>query len=177
MRLRLIPVLSVALALAGSGAPAQAQNCEAPPGSAAVDQYCEAIPEGGGSQSGNDFQRERATSGAAATPSGDSPGLPAGTATALESAGQDGEAVAKLAAGGAGRTTASEDAAEPAGEVAGATASSDDVSSSPLKAVSASVQNGPVAGSLLIWALLGSTIAVLALGWIRYRRSGTDTPE
>ncbi|UUY02894.1 hypothetical protein LRS13_19740 [Svornostia abyssi] len=51
------------------------------------------------------------------------------------------------------------------------------MSGSPLKAVSASVQNGPVAGSLLIWALLGGTFAVLALGWIRYRSRGTDAPE
>lgn len=175
MRSRLLPILLALAALATWSAPAQAQNCEAPPGSAAVDQYCEAIPEGGGSQSGNDFQRERATSGSGTT-EGDATALPAGTATELEAAGQDGEAIAKLAAGGTTGTT-SGGSADASGDVAGATASSEDVSGSPLKAVSASVQNGPVAGSLLIWALLGSAFAVLALGWIRYRSRGTDAPE
>lgn len=175
MRSRLLPILLALAALAMWSAPAQAQNCEAPPGSAAVDQYCEAIPEGGGSQSGNDFQRERATSGSGAT-EGDATAVPAGTATELKAAGQDGEAIAKLAAGST-TGTSSGGSADASGDVAGATASSEHVSGSPLKAVSASVQNGPVAGSLLIWALLGSTFAVLALGWIRYRSRGTDAPE
>ncbi len=178
MRLRLVIALAAALVPSIAAPAAQAQGCEAPPGSAAVEQYCEAIPQGDGSQSGNNFQREasESTPGGGGTngQSGGNPALSAEAARELQSSGADGEAVAELArASGGGPTGASD---EEAGEVAGTVAQSEAASGSPLKAVSASVENGPVAGPLMIWALLGATLIVLALGWMRFRRNHTAAP-
>lgn len=177
VRTTLLPL--AALAALMSAPSAQAQDCEAPPGSAAVEQYCEAIPEGSGSQSGNEFQRERATQGG----EGDAGGgqrnnaFSADTASKLESEGTEGAAVAALVgqssrSSGSGSTGSAGTTND--GGVAGAQASGGEASTSPLKAVSASVVNGPVTGPLLIWALLGSTVAVCGLGWIRYRGSSPD---
>ncbi len=187
MRLRPVIALLASLLAAIAAPTAHAQSCEAPPGSAAVEQYCEAIPEGDGSQSGNDFQRESsgsAGSGASSNgPSdGGSPGLSDEAAQALQNGGADGAAVSNLARasrGGEGSSGSSAGAATEAGEVAGTAAQSGEASGSPLRAVSASVENGPVAGSLMIWALLGATLVVLALGWTRFRRTDTtpSTPE
>ena len=183
MRLRLVTALLAALLAVVAAPSAHAQSCEAPPGSAAVEQYCEAIPEGDGAQSGNDFRREAAESvsgGGGTNGQGGSgnPALSVEAAQALESAGADGEAVADLARASSGGQSASSNgnAASEAGDVAGSSASSDEASGSPLKAVSASVENGPVAGSLMIWALLGATLVVLALGWMRFRRTDTTLP-
>lgn len=166
MSTRLLTI-TLAAALFTPAAPAAlAQNCEAPPGSAAVDQYCEAIPEGGGSQSGNDFQRSAAGSAAEGTGGASSP-LSAAALRALRAAGAEGAAVEELAR--TSRATRGGGSAA-AGDVAGVSAASDDVSGSPLNAVSASVENGPVAGPLLIWALLGATLALIGLAWVPYRR-------
>lgn len=176
MRTRLVFAFLLSALLVVEAPSAHAQSCEAPPGSAAVDQYCEAIPEGDGSQSGSDFRRQSAES-SAGREQDDGSALPAAALKQLQSAGSDGGSVANLA-------RAARDTRQPlpggnneAGEVAGATASSDAGSGSPLKALSASVQNGPIAGSLLIWGLLGSTVAVLSVGWIRHRGGDTDAPD
>ncbi|MBJ7328680.1 MAG: hypothetical protein JHC95_02215 [Solirubrobacteraceae bacterium] len=156
----------------------QAQTCEAPPGSSAVDQYCEAIPEGGGSQSSDDFNRSD-NSGAVAGSSSGGGGGTGGTsgqtaspaAEELEAAGADGAAVSgltKTSGASATKTTTSQ------GAVAGDTASSEP-SGSPLKAVSASVENGSTVGSGLIWGLLAVTLVLAALGWVAYRRH--DNPD
>ena len=183
MRLRLVIALLASLLAVTAAPAAHAQGCEAPPGSAAVEQYCEAIPEGDGSQSGNNFQREASESAAGGGSTngqsgGESTALSAEAAQALQSSGADGEAVAELArASGGGQTgTPSDSTNDETGEVAGTVAESDEASGSPLKAVSASVENGPVAGSLMIWALLGATLVVLALGWMRFRRTDATPP-
>ncbi len=184
MRPRLVIALLASLLAIIAAPAAHAQSCEAPPGSAAVEQYCEAIPEGDGAQSGNDFRREATDSAAGGGGttgqggSGDSTLSPEAT-EALESAGADGAAVADLArASSGGRNTSSNgSSASEAGDVAGSSATSEEASGSPLKAVSASVENGPVAGSLMIWALLGATLVVLALGWMRFRRNDVTPPS
>ena len=65
-----------------------------------MEQYCEAIPEGGGSQSGNDFQRDAAATGGGGTGGGgrrQQPRFrPADVTEALEAAGADGAAVREL---------------------------------------------------------------------------------
>lgn len=168
-------VLTIAV-LVPTASPALAQDCEAPPGSAAVDQYCEAIPEGSGSQSGNDFQRNAAGASAGGNDGG-SP-LPPATARDLRAAGATGAAVEQLARASRGEAASGGGASGPAGEgtgdVAGVSASRDDVSGSPLKAIPASVENGPVAGPVLSWTLLGATVAILGLAWVGYRRRGDD---
>lgn len=183
MRSRLVIALLASLLAATAAPSAHAQSCEAPPGSAAVEQYCEAIPEGDGAQSGNDFRREATESAGAGGGTNGQDGSGGSTLSpeateALESAGADGDAVADLArASSGGPNTASNGTSEAeAGDVAGSSASSQEASGSPLKAVSASVENGPVAGSLMIWALLGATLVVLALGWMRFRRTGAPPP-
>lgn len=183
MTIRLITASLVVALLTLTASPALAQTCEAPPGSAAVDQYCEAIPEGSGSQSGADFQRSAGSSSSDGTSgSGTGSGLSDDTARELRAAGSAGAAVEQLSR--ASRAKAPSGGSTAQGDVAGVDAASDDVSGSPLKAIPASVENGPVAGPVLVWALLAATLALLGLGWVAYRHrddgvagSPSDTRE
>src|SRR3954470_17625881 len=90
------PFLFVAIAVLGSllGSPAMASEsrCQAPPGTAAVDQYCETVPSAGGGQS--------------ASPSGHAPlTIDKRTQRAIAKAGPDGVALDRLLVGHAGRVS------------------------------------------------------------------------
>ncbi len=172
--MRRLIVLLIATMAATPGL-AQAQRCEAPPGTSAVDQYCEAIPDANGTQSAQDARSQEAgTSGA----------LDARATRALEAEGADGQAVLGIASrsssagsipidseknqgGGAGSSETaaagldSEAAATPGGE--------QQPSANPLRAVTSAVTNGDVMGQGFAWILVA--IAVLALGgrWIAFR--------
>lgn len=161
---------------------AAAQRCEAPPGSSAVEQYCEAIPDAGGSQSGDSFARDSGRQ----DPGGNVKNVPAGTQRTLRKSGKDGAAVVGLVAassggGGGGDGPGPDSGAKSTNEVGGVkgeTASSADPSGNPLKAVSASVENGATVGGGFIWALLVVTLLMAAVGWLAFRsgysRGGDD---
>lgn len=150
-------------------APALAQRCQAPPGSSAVEQYCEAVPEGGGTQSGDDF----AGSGGRQDPGGNVNGLSRSAQRELRTKGADGAAVVGLVAASSGGNNdggGSSGGTGPRGSVKGEAASGAGTpSGSPLKAVSASVENGATVGGVFVWALLGVTLLILGLGWISFR--------
>lgn len=174
-------VLTAAICTCLPGA-ALAQRCEAPPGSSAVEQYCEAIPEGGGTQSGDDFQQSRGDGSSSGDDSAS--GVSEATQQELSDAGADGAAIVGLAAGSSGGGTGGSggasgpgsDAGESGeqGAVRGASAQGSEPSGSPLKAVSASVENGATIGGVFIWALLGITLLVAALAWATFRGRGND---
>jgi hypothetical protein len=140
---------------------AGAQSCKARPGSAAVEQYCEAIPSASGDQ-------------LSAPDSQTSPGgraVSSSTAATLRKAGPDGAAVLSFVGGqarGAGNKT-------HASTAAGASAPIDASlprapSNNPLKAVASAADTGPTAGGGLVWVLLGGAVAVAGLGWRVFRR-------
>jgi hypothetical protein len=166
MRAVLLSIL-VLLALA---APASAgtTNCVAPPGTAAIEEYCETVPSATGNGGG----------GASATRP-----VSSSTRAALRSQGADGQALAGLLrsdgngtaaapAGGSkasGQGSSAKGASSSRGTVDGASASQDEPSSNPLHAVTSAVQAGPTLGGGLIWGLLGITALMLAAAWLRLR--------
>lgn len=170
-------LLLSALFLLVLAAPASASttNCVAPPGTAAIEEYCETVPSATGNPSG----------GARAPHP-----LSGSTQAALRSQGADGKALAGLLrsdgsapAGGASSSSASSSSssssggggagggggAKSRGGVADTSASQDEPSSNPLRAVTSAVQAGPTLGGGLVWALLAITALILAAAWLRLR--------
>ena len=155
-------VLSMLLLLAVA-APAMAgtTDCVAPPGTAAIEEYCETVPsatgdKGGGVRSAQPLDRS--------------------TRSALRAQGADGQALAGLlrsdgsSAPGTGATTSkASKGAGSSGGTAGTGASQDEPSGNPLHAVTSAVEAGPTLGGGFAWALLGITALMIAAGWMRLR--------
>jgi hypothetical protein len=167
--LRRLPLLLiVAFCLAPASASAQAGRCQAPPGTSAIDQYCEVVPDGTGGSS---------TSG----PGPKTPGLSRAAQAALSRQGADGSAVVSLAGGGssaparssAGGQSPSQEKDQdprPAGDhdVSGSGESRKGVLRAA--ASSASQETQRIGGAFII-VLLVALIAMGAWGWLRFRRS------
>ena len=153
--------------------PAQAApKCQAPPGTGAVDQYCEVVPGAAGPKSTGLGGRGRA-------PRAPAPGgIPGGTSRALAGGQPDGGVARVLGApqSAAGRAAAkpktgrdgkgkARDAAEPAsgGNVLGA--------------VGKAIENGPQIGGGFSWALILIALAMAAVAWFAYRRRGSAGEE
>jgi hypothetical protein len=166
--------LTCALLLgAGLLAPAASaqRDCQAPPGRAAIEQYCEVLPSAGGDRSAGD---RRGGSGRDA--------LPRSVRRQLDQAGAAGHAIAGLAGGSVGADEARGGRSRDGrtGEGAGGGVSSDGTASSggvpgepsdnPLEAVRSAAEAGPSSGSALLWALAAATVLLVALAWLRHRR-------
>lgn len=164
IRLSLLVALASLLVIA---APTMAQQrCEAPPGTAAIDQYCETVPSAGGER---EARRPNTPTTDPSRPSAS--GLDAATARALRAQGPDGRALAEqLEANRSGPSSASE--AEAADGVAEPVAEN---SESPTSAVRSAVADGATAGTTLPWALLAVTVLMLGLTWMRLRRSRPES--
>lgn len=146
----LLALLLVALVVPAN---AQAQACVAPPGTAAVEEYCEFVPNADGERP--------------ATQRGIQPALPipASTRRALQrtEAGRELERVLQTPPGGSDDAPGRQRAGDDADPV-------DAPSNNPLSAVSAAVSSGPGATVLMPSALLGITILLGAWAWIGLRR-------
>lgn len=150
---RLLPLL-VLLVLA---APAQAQECVSPPGTAAVDEYCETVPDAAGDR------------GSPAPPREVSPG----TLSALRSQGEAGQRLAdqldrEVLAKDANRRKG-RDVPVPAGGVRGEAAESEP-GSNPLDAVREAVATGARVDAGLGWGLAFVTVALAGAWWVGARR-------
>lgn len=157
-RIAALLVLTSAL-VAPAAAGAQA-SCEAPPGTGAIDQYCETIPQAQGPGAAGDPSSTRAPRP-----------LPASTLRALRGGGEDARALAESLAGPAG----SSDRAGKGSEKAGAAPavqppSSEDPSSDPFSAIKAAAGSGGGVGAGFVWALIALTLLMLAAAWLRFRR-------
>lgn len=173
---------AVLLALLATAAPAaaQEQRCEAPPGRSGIEQYCEALPQAGGSQGGGQDE---------------SGGVDRGTANRLRSAGDDGSAVLSLSGGESGNAgSGSSDGAgnggaqsggggaERSGNGSGAGVGEpvevDEPSGSLLSALTSSVEDGPTLSNAFAWLLIAIAVGCFTLAWIRWRRgsSGAGDP-
>jgi hypothetical protein len=188
MRSRSAFRLALAVAALAAGVlvgplPAQAApvNCQAPPGTSGIDQYCETVPAAGGDQG---------TSGGGGGGSGTS-GRVGGsvsrrTATTLQHSGTGGKAILGLstasgqASGSAqgsssgaakGKTGA---ASQKHGTAQGSQGNQSKApaarSDNPLEAIRSAVTAGTSAGPGFVWILVVLGVIMAGLGWLRYRR-------
>lgn len=165
----MLPALIAALIVLAPKAMAQA--CTGRPGASAIEQYCEAIPEGTGERVG-----PSGSNGSSGKSSGS--GISQSTSRELDKAGADGQAVLAIAAAGGGddqggrsggsETSGGSQRAPNGTDVAAAAAQSP--SDNPLKAVSSSVSNGSTVGSGFLWGLLALAVAAAAAAWVGFRR-------
>ena len=154
---------------------ASAQSCEAPPGTGAVDQYCETIPDAGGDRGASDPGPTRSREP-----------LPASTRQALRSGSSEAQALGELLEGPSGQRPSGE---APTGERGGdagrgggkegrskaglSTRRVEAPSGDPFSALTASIgQGGETVGGAFVWILVALTLLVLSLAWLRFRRRG-----
>lgn len=152
---RLLLVLAVSTMLGPAAGTALAQKCEAPPGTAAVDQYCEVIPDERGSTPSARYADQAASNG----------GSP--LAQRLAAQDLDGAALATFV-----------ERTRPQGAVKGTTAQRESASlaappGGPIAAVKASVGEGGIAGIGFVVALV-AIAALVAVLWAVDRRRRPD---
>ncbi len=160
---RLLLILLPAILLAASPAAAQ-QECTAPPGTAAVDQYCENVPSASGNSGGSD-----GSSGATA---------PRSTVRALNRSGESGKELNRFlgedVASARGRTKTQHGSTHASdrkpSKSAPAGAAPTQPSSNPLGAVQSAVNSGTTVGGGFIWALVLLTLLIAGVAWMRFRR-------
>jgi hypothetical protein len=163
-------VLMLALtAIMVAAGPAAAQQCKAPPGTAAVDQYCENVP----SASGNGGGGSNSSSGAT---------TPRSTVRALDRSGKSGKELNQFLgediASARGRSGTKQDsqgssARKPATRGQAGTAPGQP-SSNPLAAVQSAVNSGTTVGNSFIWALVLLALLIGGVAWTRYRRRSSS---
>ena len=132
-------------------ATATAQTCVAPPGTAAIDQYCETVPAAGGDRGSTD--------------AGPRVAIPQQTADQLARSNEGGTLLRNLG----------NDPKKPWGATkqrAGSDESEAPVapSNNPLDAVGSALSSGPTLDGWFIAALLAVTLLMVSWGWIAYRR-------
>ena len=152
---RLPPILLLLAALA-LPAGASAQECIAPPGTAAVDEYCETVPDAAGDR------------GSPAPPQRVSPG----TLSALREQGEDGARLAdqldrEVLAQNPNRRS---DRDLPASKDAVGVLGQSEPGSNPLDAVREAVGAGATVEDGLGWALAIITLALAGTAWFVTRR-------
>jgi hypothetical protein len=152
--------ISLMLLVLALPAAAQAQSCAAPPGTAAVEEYCETIPAAGGDREG-----------AAGRPAP----VPAGSLRVLARSqeGQDfvrllGHDPARAKDGGSGQS------GKPG--ATGTPRTPGQPATDPLSAVTSALSSGPTPGGGFVSVLLALTLLMAGWGWIAYRRR-TDDPD
>lgn len=186
-RLTLMISVAALVSLAISGPATAQQSCQGRPGASAIEQYCEAIPDGTGS---------RETPGNKAASSDRTGQVPAGTRGDLQSSGPDGAGVLALVAANGGSGGGSNDGTGGTsgrsgdsgksgtvsggsgnGKVKGAVVVPPAVSPSdnPLRAVKSAVSSGATIGSGFVWGLVALTLLALVVGWIGFRQRGATS--
>jgi hypothetical protein len=153
--------------------PAAAQRCNAPPGTAAVDQYCENMPSatggGGGSSGGGSNDPSRAN-------------VPSSTVRALDRAGERGKELKRFlgddvasAQGRSGKKQTPERTSTRKAEKREAVGKPPtQPSSNPLGAVQSAVNSGTTVGIGFIWLLVALTLLIAGIAWLRYRRGSSS---
>jgi hypothetical protein len=148
--------LTVSLVLFALPGSAVAQQTNAPPGNAGIDEYVEIVPEATGGKS------LRAPSG---RPTGS---LSAGERRELEALGEDGKALAEVIEATGPSTSTSSEARRPAPSAAAGA----ERGQAPVTAVVEAVAGGGSGGmGLLLPIILGSTLALMAAAAVARRRS------
>jgi hypothetical protein len=149
--------------------PAVAQSCTAPPGTAAIDEYCESVPSATGDGGGS---------------TGSPPQSPStSTVRALDRSGTNGKELNRFLGETATSAHGRENEANRKKPKAGSHTSSgsggsagtvpDQQSSNPLGAVQSAVNSGTTIGKGFTWSLIAITLLLVGLAWMRYRRRST----
>lgn len=148
---------------------ASAQRCVAPPGTSAVDEYCETVPSAGGDRGAGDHG---GGSGASISP---------GTVAALARSGKDGQALDRALGKdpsavrprkptrGDKKAARGSDATKGKHPLSGGGAASAPPPN-PLNAVGQAISGGATMGSWFVLALLAVALLMLGWGWVAYRR-------
>src|SRR5690242_5065998 len=194
MRSRSAFRLALAVAALAAGVlvgpvPAQAApvNCQAPPGTSGIDQYCETVPTAGGDQGTS------GGGGGSSHGSGHSGSVGGSvsrrTATALRDSGATGKAILGLstASGQASGSTQGSSSGAAKGQTGAAgqkhgTAQAQGSQSkapaarsdNPLEAIRSAVTAGTSAGPGFVWILIVLGAIMAGIGWLRYRRPPTS---
>ena len=186
----ILTALTAVLLASATPAHAAPVNCQAPPGTSAIDQYCETVPGAGGDQ-GTGRGDDRGGSGNGRTGNGGTVGdsVPRRTRGALRDAGPAGERILNLPTAtsgpGADAGTQAAGSSRPAGSAeprgGGANGTTDpqrgdtsvpaDTSDNPLDAVWSAASTGSSAGPGFIWILILIGVVMAAFAWLRYRRT------
>lgn len=150
-------VLSALLLAAPAGA---AQPCVAPPGTAAIEQYCETIPSAGGDRD------------SVGRPGPEHP-ISGGTLRQVQA--QAGPQAVAVIAGPGASIAAPAKQPSPGHRAPRPTAKRPDVParshSNPLSAVASAAGNGAEVGGPLVYGLLALTLLLASAAWLRFRRS------
>lgn len=166
---RRIPLVLLPILLLTSAPPAIAQRCEARPGSSAVEQYCEAIPDGEGNQSAEDLADRQA-------PRADRGAVPPSASSALRAAGADGDQVLRLARA-TSPSTGSADTDSGGRRLENPAAKQDRSEAdpvpgnNPIVAVKSAAQRGATVNDGFLWVLLLIAVGAAGLSWVRVRRT------
>ncbi|MDA0185485.1 hypothetical protein OJ997_34580 [Solirubrobacter phytolaccae] len=175
-------VLFTVLATGGFSAPAAAQDCEAPPGTAAIEQYCESVPDATGNRATRKGDTRGETRSKDPQPQVDEP-----TLREIEDAGAQGEQLGRVLRGGDAPQRKQEKQAEtreakvekpkPTRTDTAAQRTPVDTpvpvqAGSPLSAVGAAVSGGDTVGGAFPLVLLTIAVLIGGAGWIRRGRGG-----
>lgn len=163
-RLTLIIALALGLSVPAEVAFAQRLRCEAPPGTAAIDQYCESVPAGGGGPGNR-------RSGDAPDKTEAAPTVSDSALQALRANGKGGQDLAE-ALRSSDRTAPRSDVPPPSRRPATPPVRSDagKAGLGALTAVRTAVENGTTMGGRLIWLLIAIMLTAVVVGWFRFRR-------
>lgn len=156
--------LAALLVLATAGPAAAAPGCEGPPGSSAIDQYCETVPGAGGDGAGGGQGTGQGRGGGGDSSVGSS--LGPGTSDALRRSGRDGDVLRSLRGAGSQKAGRGDRSAGNGG------AGPSDPSDNPFAAIGSGVDSGSsVIGPWLVWILVALALVLGGFGWMRYRRN------
>jgi hypothetical protein len=172
-------LIAACAALAALVAPgvATAQKCVAPPGTAAIENYCETIPAAGGDRDSGD-------------PDAPAPDVSPQTSQALAQTGDDGKALAQALGGddssGTTGSNTGDGGSGNGGSGNGGNGSGSDggssltipvpkaPSSNPLNAVTQATGQGTGIGQGFVIVLVAATLVLGGAGWMAYRRRETS---
>jgi hypothetical protein len=157
------------------------RDCQAPPGRAGLDQYCESLPgatgdrgPGAGGGSGRDVSpstRQRL----------ERSGVAGQVLLGLIGAPSDGRQEESAADGASGGKSSREESAaggQGGGKSSGGSSGSgngkaaDEPSNDVLSAVRSAADSGASAGPVFLWVLVAVAVAIAGIAWIRYRVRG-----
>ncbi|MBE2314496.1 hypothetical protein DVA67_000800 [Solirubrobacter sp. CPCC 204708] len=172
------------LSLLVLAAPAAAQDCEAPPGTAAIEQYCESVPESTGNRSTRDRNQARGETrtNAGGLPRSEQPDttpVPETTMREIERAGERGEQLSRVLRG-AGKPRADNREPKPTKERDRSPAVQRTPVETPVpvqtgnafSAVGAAVSGGDTVGGTFPLILLAIAGLIGGAGFIRRGRGG-----
>jgi len=190
-------VLLALLAAGTFAAPAAAQDCEGPPGTAAIEQYCESVPDATGNRATRKDKPHNDTQGETRS---NQPRVDEPTLQQIEDSGTQGEQLGRVLRGGEPPAREKQDDDEaradkrdkdeaptaaakiPRDKDCGDAPCADQrtpvdspvsvQAGNPLTAVGAAVSGGDTVGGLFPLILLATAVLVGGAGWLRRGRGG-----